>query len=316
MPPSFLFKTSLVILLSSSSCAKSKVLANADSDDAGVGGRGVAVGARVIVENATAAFVEGTVVAVVRDRARVQLGSSGEITDQSLSEVYVPSSDDTVPTAPPTAASAFLDAHPSGIAKPPLRGGSYAVCHMPDNRWRGCRIESAGTRAQVVDDEATMAELAWRELLAPTPVTELNVRQRFDRNAKRRAFRDGARSAGRPRVPANWRPGINERVIAERDGGWASAQIKGVKKGTARLEWESDHRFTDTNLIEVVPEPPIEFAPTVGTYVLARPARGSRVWGVMRVESTGVGMLVLSDEIGDQQERAQRDLIPLERSGR
>jgi hypothetical protein len=197
-----------------------------------------------------------------------------------------------------------------------LREGSFAVCHMPDNRWRGCRIETANARATVVDDEATAADLPWHELLAPTPVTELNVRQRFDRNAKRRAFRDGARSAGRPRVPGNWRPGINERVIAERDGAWVGAQIKGVKRGTARLEWESDRRLSDTNLAEVCPEPPMEFAPTVGTYVLARPTRGARAWTVLRVESTGAGMLVLSDELGDQQERSMRDLIPLERGGR
>lgn len=315
MPPSFLLKSSLVLLLSTS-CAKSKPApADEATGDAGTAARKVDVGARVIVENATAAFVEGRVVSVMRDRARVQLSSTGEVTDQSLSEVYVPPSDDTVPSAPPTAAPVTFDARPT-IAQPSLHVGSYAVCHMPDNRWRGCRIESASGRASVVDDEATAADLPWRELLAPTPVTELNVRQRFDRNAKRRAFRDGARSAGRPRVPMGWRPGINERVIAERDGGWVSAQIKGVKKGTARLEWESDHRLTDTNLIEVVPEPPVDFAPTVGTYVLARPPRGSRMWGVMRVESTGAGMLVLSDELGDQQERAQRDLIPLERSGR
>ncbi|HMI83545.1 MAG TPA: hypothetical protein VK550_05590, partial [Polyangiaceae bacterium] len=212
--------------------------------DGAVKAHGVEVGARVIVENATAAFVEGTVVAVVRDRARVQLGSTGEVTDQSLSEVYVPPSEDVVPSAPPTAQQVRNDAHPVVTASS-LRDGSYAVCHMPDNRWRGCRIETASLRANVVDDEATAADLPWHELLAPTPVTELNVRQRFDRNAKRRAFRDGARSAGRPRVPSNWRPGINERVIAERDGAWMGAQIKGVKRGTARLEWDVDRRLSD-----------------------------------------------------------------------
>jgi hypothetical protein len=30
----------------------------------------------------------------------------------------------------------------------------------------------------------------------------------------------------------------------------------------------------------------------------------------------GSGTLMLSDELGDQQERSMRDLIPLERSGR
>ena len=304
---------SLLVLLGTG-CAKSKAgLSSEFSGDAAARRQGVEVGARVIVENATAAFVEGTVVAVVRDRARVQLASNGEVTDQSLSEVYVPSSGD-MPNGPSTAEPRD-DAH-STAPRAALREGSYAVCHMPDNRWRGCRIESARTRASVVDDEATSADLPWHELLAPTPVTELNVRQRFDRNAKRRAFRDGARSAGRPRVPGDWRPGLNERVIAERDGAWVGAQIKGVKRGTARLEWDSDRRLTDTNLAEVCPEPPMEFAPTVGTYVLARPARGARNWAVMRVESTGSGMLVLSDELGDQQERSLRDLIPLERGGR
>jgi hypothetical protein len=310
-------RRSSLIILFALSCAKTKAGTSLDiGGDGGARGRGIEVGARVIVENATAAFVEGTVAAVVRDRVRVQLTTTGEVTDQSLSEVYVPASDDAVPTAPATVEPAPRDDARAFVAERPLHEGSYAVCHMPDNRWRGCRIEAVALRVTVVDDEATSAELAWHQLLAPTPVTELNVRQRFDRNAKRRAFRDGARNAGRPRVPGTWRPGINERVIAERDGTWMGAQIKGVKRGTARLEWESDRRQSDTNLTAVCPEPPMDFAPTVGTYVLARPTRGARSWPVLRVESTGAGTLVLSDELGDQQERPVRDLIPLERGGR
>jgi len=172
-------------ILLATSCAKTRGGPSSEvGADGAARGHAVEVGARVIVENATAAFVEGTVVAVVRDRARVQLASSGEVTDQSLSEVYVPSSDDVVPSAPGTAEPVRDDAHPI-TPRPSLREGSYAVCHMPDNRWRGCRIETATTRATVIDDEATSADLPWHELLAPTPVTELNVRQRFDRNAKR-----------------------------------------------------------------------------------------------------------------------------------
>jgi hypothetical protein len=307
----------ILFVLLSTSCTKGKPMGAFDfGSDAGGEARGVGVGARVIVENATAAFVEGTVVAVVRDRARVKLASTGELTDQSLSEVYVPSSDDVVPTSLSVAEPALHDGAGTERAHAALREGSYAVCHMPDNRWRGCRIESASARASVIDDEATVADLAWHELLAPTPVTELNVRQRFDRNAKRRAFRDGARNAGRPRVPGNWRPGVNERVIVERDGAWVGAQIKGVKRGTARVEWDGDHRYSDTNAAEICPEPPVEFAPTVGTYVLARPTRGARTWAVLRVESTGAGSLVLSDEHGDHHERPMRDLIPLDRAGR
>src|SRR5215212_4494585 len=91
---------SLFVLLATS-CAKTRAGTPPDvGADATAWAHGVEVGARVIVENATAAFVEGTVVAVVRDRARVRLASTGEVTDQSLSEVYVPPSEDVVPSAP------------------------------------------------------------------------------------------------------------------------------------------------------------------------------------------------------------------------
>src|SRR5689334_23958919 len=120
------FRHASLLVLLGTACAKTR--AGLSTDVGGdAGGRGVEVGARVIVENATAAFVEGTVVAVVRDRARVQLASTGEVTDQSLSEVYVPSSDDVVPSAPGTAEPVRDDAPP--VARSSLREGSYAVCH-------------------------------------------------------------------------------------------------------------------------------------------------------------------------------------------
>src|SRR5688500_14401767 len=152
MMPLVLRRSSFLVLFAVS-CAKAKPGTSLDiGGDAGARARGLDVGARVIVENATAAFVEGKVVAVVRDRARVQLATTGEITDQSLSEVYVPSSDDMVPRAPATAEpAARYDARPS-VAEASLHEGSYAVCHMPDNRWRGCRIETAKARVTVVDD--------------------------------------------------------------------------------------------------------------------------------------------------------------------
>jgi hypothetical protein len=186
---------------------------------------------------------------------------------------------------------------------------------MPDARWRGCRIEVITSQVRVVDDEATPSELAWHDILAPTPVTELNVRQRFERNAKRRAFRDGAKSAGRPRTPINWRPAINERVIATRDGVWVGAQVKDIKKGYVRVQWDGDRRVGEASSNDVAPQPPIEFAPMAGTFVLVRPAAGARAWSVMRVENAGTVNLVLSDELGDRHEMTTRDVLPLERTG-
>jgi len=269
----------------------------------------VRAGDRVVVESAMATFLEGVVMSVGRDRARVQLGggggAAGEVSERLLADLYLPASGE----------RGSEDAR-SEAGTSVLHEGSYAVCHMPDGGWRGCRVEAIGALARILDEESATVDLPRHEVLAPTAVTELNVRQRFERNAKRRAFREGAKSAGRPRLPSNWRPEMNQRVVVDRDGVWLGAQVKGVRgvrKGLVRVECESDHRMFDAPVSDVAPEPPIEFAPTVGTYVLARPATGSHAWPVMRVEATGVASLELSDELGDRHQLAIRDVIPLER---
>ncbi len=106
---------------------------------------------------------------------------------------------------------------------------------------------------------------------------------------------------------------MNDRVLVEQGGSWVGAQVKGLRKGAVRVQWDADHRQSDAPTSEVAPEPPIDFAPTVGTYVLARPAAGARTWPVMRVESAGVANLELSDELGDRHHLPIRDVMPLER---
>src|SRR5262249_37175249 len=119
--------------------------------------------------------------------------------------------------------------------------------------------------------------------------------------------------AGRPRVPASFRPEMNARVLAFHEGAWMGAQVKGFKKALVRVEWDDGHRTSDLRASDIAPEPPVEFAPTVGTYVIARPALAGRAGPVMRVESPGTSSLELSDELGDRHPAAIRDVMPLER---
>jgi hypothetical protein len=298
---SLLLRPEILFLLLSLSCSKPERKSPRDQDDGGDATSAlVRVGDRVVVESAQASFVEATVVATTRDRVRLQMGPGGELVEQSLSNVY-PIGSRAVPTSPSGAAT--------------LREGDYGVCRMPDGRWRGCRVESMGPLIKTIDDEATPAELQTGEVLRASAVTELNVRQRFERNAKRRAFRDGAKTAGHPRTPTNWHPALNERVIAERDGSWMGAQIKGMRRGAVRVQWDSDHRLSEMPPGAISPEPPFEFAPTVGVYVLTRPSGGARTWAVMRIEAAGTMTLVLSDEVGERFETNIRDVVPLERGG-
>jgi len=146
--------------------------------------RRLEVGDRVVVESAIATFVEGTVSAVERDQAHIEI-AQGRVLDQPSSEVY---------------------ALARAGASPVPSAGSFAVCHLAEGRWRGCRVSGAvaDDRVRVVDDELTPTEIGKADVLPATPVSELNIRQRFDKNARRRAFRDGAKTAVQPRVPSGW----------------------------------------------------------------------------------------------------------------
>jgi hypothetical protein len=280
------------LLFAASGCSKSKSIGA--SPGAAVDAAPVKVGAHVVLESAAATFVEGAVSDVGRDRVTVALTGTTEKLERLKSDLYL------LPPAPRTA---------------PAEPGTYGICRMPEGRWRACRVETAsGSGASVVDEDAGRGVVGWGAFLSATPLTELNVRQRFDRNAKRRAFQQGAREAGRPRVPHGWRPSIDELVLAQREGAWVGAKVRGLlKKGSVRIVWDDDKRMTDIAAREIIPQPPVDFAPTVGSYVLARPQAGEPTWTVVRVESAGGNNLVVSSEVGDQIRTTVRDVLPLDR---
>ena len=85
------------------------------------------VGERVVIESAAATFAEGVVSALERERAKIQVLPAGKAVEHPVSEVYVP----------------------GRATRRPAPGG-FAVCHMPDGRWRGCRVDAIeGERAKV-----------------------------------------------------------------------------------------------------------------------------------------------------------------------
>jgi hypothetical protein len=270
------------------------------------------LGQRVVVENAMANFVEGTVTELVRDRAQVTL-SAGNVLEQGLDDLYVPPEIASSPGVSLPAEPCMTDAETLGGAR--LFEGGFGVCHLSGGRWRGCRIETLGELVRVTDEEGVSIEVPFREVLAATPVTELNIRQRFERNAKRRVFREGARSAGQPKVPSGWHPAMNEVVLGRRDGAWMAAQVKTCRGLLIRIEWAIDHRLSDVVPADLAPQPPVDFVPTLGTYVLARPFDGASAWNVLRIESAGWQCLALSDEVGDRYDVLLRDVVPLEPGG-
>jgi hypothetical protein len=289
-----LFFWGALLLFVASGCSKS---GSAGPSPAGLADADalIKVGDHVVIESSAATFVEGSISAVGREHVTVALGATNESLERLRSDIYL------LPPAPRAA---------------PAEPGSFGICRMGDGHWRACRVETAsGSGASVGDDDAGRAVGGWGALLSPTPLTELNIRQRFDRNAKRRAFQQGARAAGRPRPAHGWRPSPDELVLAQRDGAWVGAKVRTLlKQGLVRVVWDDDKRMTDFNVREIIPQPPVEIAPMVGSYVLARPQAGEPTWTVVRIESVGGMNLVVSNEVGDQIRTTVRDVLPLDRS--
>lgn len=252
---------------------------------------GLDVGDTVLVESAKATFFEGTIVSRKRDTVRVQPKPAGDAAERPVSDVYR-----------------------IGGPAPKLDAGAYAICRAAPLKWRACRIDA--NEAEVVvayDADANELRVPQGDVLAPTAVTELNVRQALERGAKRRAFREGAERAGGPKAPVGYRPRPGELVIARRDGVWVGARVKELRKKLVKIVWEGDKQPVELAREELLPQPPVAYAPVAGAYVLVRPPAGVRAWTVGRIESIAAGAIAVSDELGEKRSVTLRDVLPLER---
>src|SRR3954462_2599858 len=79
------------------------------------------IGERVVVESATATFVEGIVSALDREQVKVALRPSGKLIEQPVSAIYVPS---------------------RRAREAALPRGSFAVCRLAAGLWPGSRLDA------------------------------------------------------------------------------------------------------------------------------------------------------------------------------
>jgi hypothetical protein len=246
-------------------------------------------GETVVVEKTAAQFVTGRVIARQGDTLRVQGAGDGPSIAARAAEVYrLPSR---------------FSAHP----------GDLAICGLGSDRWVGCRIESVSTGQLVVTDvDEHGHRVSPADVLAPNELTGLNLQRYFARATERRRFLREAEQAGVPRPPAEWRPRPHERVLGARAGRWYSGKLREVGSERVYVVWQADERVAELGRAELVPEPPYEFSPHRGSFVLARPLSPADPWERVRVEA------VLSSErlqvVNVNEERRDLsvgDVIPL-----
>jgi hypothetical protein len=244
----------------------------------------------VVVEKHAAQFVAGRVIARQGDTLRVQGADEAPSLGARVGEIY---------------------RLPGGEQK--IHPGDLAICGVERERWVGCRVESvSGTEIVATDADGESHRLQRANVLVPNELTVLNLQRHFARAAVRDRFLHEARQAGAPRAPADWRPRPRERLLAARGGRWYSAKLRELGKARVYVIWRADERVTELSRADLIPEPPYDFAPHRGSYVLARPSSPADPWETVRIEAVlSTERLLVVNVNEERRDVALGDVVPL-----
>lgn len=246
-------------------------------------------GDRVVVEPLGGEFFEGRVLSVSSERLRIERERTSDQSEVTPNDVY----------RLPAAAA-------------PAEVGRFAICEL-ETKWVGCRVDAVvGAELEVTTLEDRSVSIPRAKTIAPSSVTELNLKQRFERRAARVRFIDEALRAGEPLPVAHFRPAPNTRVVARRDGQWWSAVVSSFDEDEATVRFSSDGIERELEMHLVVPEPVnLAALPPRGAFVLVRPRSPSEPWRRLRVQSAAETNVKLVDPDGAEQTVELRDVLAL-----
>jgi hypothetical protein len=244
-------------------------------------------GDHVVVEARAAEFFEARISEVIGEQLRVQAIIGKQTQLVAVSDVY----------------------RLSARGAPPKVG--FAICRVDSSRWIGCHIDSANAERMLATDwSGDKHELRSDAVLAPTPLTELNLRRTFEQRTRRRDFAAAVKLAGTPRAPAGWRPLPRQRVLARDGDAWYAAKIHEIEDDRLHVAWKADARVTDLPKSDVVPEPPHGAPIDREAIVLVRPETEFGAWLPARVRATG-SEIVVENADGDRRRVTPNDIVPL-----
>jgi hypothetical protein len=247
----------------------------------------------VVVERATAEFFQGRVLSVTGATLKVQTTDEGEPVTVATSDVY------RVPPAP----------HSFAVGDP-------GICRDGETRWMACRVTRSGpgqgATVEVDLGSGVIRNLEPARVLAPNPVTALNLQRYFEAVESRSRFEATARAAGDPTRPPGWLPESGEPVLGRRDGEWYSARVQqALEERGVRVVWEGDEHPDALAADAVVPAPPAQRLVARGEFALNRPKSPSSPWERVRVDATGPEEAVVVGIDGQRRRIGIRRLLPL-----
>lgn len=247
-------------------------------------------GDRVVVEQTAAEFFQGRVLSVSGGILKIQTADQPDSLEVHVSDTY---------RLPPAAHS--------------FSPNDLAVCEMTRAHWKACRIDVVAPRMIAEGVGGHRVQLSADRVLAPTPVTRLNLRRAFQIAHTQAAFRSGLLKAGRPRAPAGWTPHVRDHVLAALAGGWYSATVREVrhKSHSITVIVRGDQRVVELPDANVVPEPPYSVLLLPGNYALTRPVSLSQPWKPVRATSATADAVHAVDIDGNKLTFSMHDVVPL-----
>jgi hypothetical protein len=246
-------------------------------------------GDQVVVEQTAAQFFQGRVLEVENNQLRVEVSGGRSVLVEPGDAYPLPPRKRSVPR-------------------------QLAICRTGDRKWEGCRIESLqGSRIFARSAEDQEYSVGPDQVLAPSPLTELNLRRDFQRSRARADFVRAVEKAGQPRAPVGWKASPGERVLARKDNGWFTARVHEIEHDGLRVRWESDGEVIKVPMENVVPQPRYGSSPLMrGDFGLLRPTSLAEPWRPVQVRSVeDRDLRVLSLE-GELLSTSAQDVVPLQ----
>ena len=244
----------------------------------------------VVVEATAAHFFEGRVLAVEGRRLRVQTADGTDSVSVALSDAY---------RLPPP------------LYQPKI--GGFAVCSRND-AWLPCRIDGVAPPSLTASDATgTSFVLDSSHVLAPSPLTELNLKRYFARQEADLEFKRNVASAGEPKLQPGWHPSKHERVLAKVGAEWFTAYVQELEKDGVAVTLAGSRTATTLPQASLAAEPPSSFANDLhrGDFVLVRPESSSEPWQARLVRSLNGTELKIVDAAGAVKTTSPREVVPL-----
>lgn len=243
----------------------------------------------MVVESSAAEFFEARVLEIDSTRARVQVLPKNDTKEVAISDLYRVSN-----------------------AREELKRGALAICRTGESEWVGCRIDATASESvEISTATGEKKSLPRSDVLAPSSVTELNLRRRFERTQQRTDFEAALGGARAPKPPAGYRPDAGARVLVRLDGGWYAAKVFEIDREDLRVTWVGTGRISDVDRKDVIPMPPYSTSFRRGDFALGRPLEPARAWLPVRVERVNGGEITVKQADGSERSVTNADLVPL-----